>query len=233
MSLTPFVFDGFSVRVIEQDGEPWFVARDVAEVLGYQRTRDAISQHCKGGRKTPLPSAGGVQDMTIIPERDVYRLIMRSKLPSAERFEEWVVGEVLPSIRKTGGYGAASFDPANPDHLRGMLLTYTEKVIALEKQVDEQKPAVAFYDAFANSDGLYGLQNAGRALGMGPNKFVQWLKREHLFYQGGNLVAKVAYIQRGYFEVKSTVVDERSFLRTYVTPKGLQYLAQRLEAEAA
>lgn len=233
MRLIPFNFDGFGVRVIEQDGEPWFVAKDVAEVLGYSRPRDAISQHCKGGRKTPLPSAGGMQDMTIIPERDVYRLIMRSKLPSAERFEEWVVGEVLPSIRKTGGYGQSPIDFSNPDEIIPLLTQYAHDKKRLLAQIEEQKPAVEFYDAFANADGLYGLQNAGRALNQGPNKFIQWLKREHLFYQGGNLVAKVAYIQRGYFEVKSTIVDGRSCLRTFVTPKGLQYLAQRLEAEAA
>ncbi len=89
-----------------RDGEVWFVAKDVCEVLGYSNHRDAIAKHCKGGSKTRLPSAGGEQELIIIPERDVYRLIMRSNLPQAERFEEWVVSDVLPSIRKTGSYVA-------------------------------------------------------------------------------------------------------------------------------
>ncbi len=94
-----FSFEGSGVRVIERDGEPWFVAKDVAALLGYAKPRNAVAEHCKGGIVLGLPSAGGMQATTIIPERDVYRLIMRSKLPAAERFEEWVVGEVLPSIR--------------------------------------------------------------------------------------------------------------------------------------
>ncbi|MGN7980226.1 BRO-N domain-containing protein [Burkholderia sp. 22313] len=102
----PFVFDGARVRVVTVDGEPWFVARDVADLLGYREPGLAVRTHCKGGVKRTIPSAGGSQETTLIPERDVYRLIMRSKLPAAERFEEWVVGDVLPSIRKTGAYVA-------------------------------------------------------------------------------------------------------------------------------
>lgn len=107
--MVPFQFDSMTVRtVMGDDGEPLFVAKDVADALGYQRSRDAIAQHCKGAVKRRLPTASGEQDVTLIPERDVYRLVMRSKLPAAERFEEWVVGEVLPSIRKTGSYSIKS-----------------------------------------------------------------------------------------------------------------------------
>lgn len=100
----PLDFEGAAVRVVKIDGEPWFVAKDVAELLGYAAPRNAIRAHCKGGTETVLPSPGGQQTMTIIPERDVYRLVMRSKLPAAERFEEWVTGTVLPAIRKDGAY---------------------------------------------------------------------------------------------------------------------------------
>jgi prophage antirepressor-like protein len=99
--------DGTPVRVVVRDGEPWFVAADVAEVLGYGNPRDAVAKHCKTPEiLTSQNATFGVPNrgLTIIPERDVYRLIMRSKLPAAERFEEWVVGEVLPSIRKHGAY---------------------------------------------------------------------------------------------------------------------------------
>lgn len=109
-SPTVFVFEGSDVRVIDRDGDPWFVAKDVAELLGYQEPGRAIRQHCKRGCEMHLPSSGGSQLTKIVPERDVYRLIIRSRLPAAERFEEWVVGEVLPTIRKTGGYSAQPFD---------------------------------------------------------------------------------------------------------------------------
>lgn len=91
--------------MVDRDGEPWFVARDVATVLGYSDVSQAVRMHCKGVVESTIPTAGGNQKAKIIPERDVYRLIMRSKLPAAERFEEWVVGEVLPTIRKRGVYG--------------------------------------------------------------------------------------------------------------------------------
>ena len=100
-SLIPFTFGDHQVRVIEIDGDPWFVGRDVAEVLGYANTRDAIATHCKAAKSDGVvirDAMGREQSATIIPERDVYRLIMRSKLPAAERFEEWVVGEVLPTM---------------------------------------------------------------------------------------------------------------------------------------
>lgn len=94
-----------SVRVVEYNGEPWFVARDVAKALGYQNTVDAVNAHCKKANdfrdSKMLPSA---TPMKIIPESDVYRLVMRSNLPGAVEFQDWVVEDVLPSIRKTGGY---------------------------------------------------------------------------------------------------------------------------------
>jgi prophage antirepressor-like protein len=103
--IIPFNYAGSPVRVIKDDhGEPWFVARDVATVLGYTNSRKAINDHCKGVTKRDLPTRGGLQSVTIIPERDLYQLIMNSRLPAAQRFEEWVVGTVLPSVRKHGGY---------------------------------------------------------------------------------------------------------------------------------
>lgn len=104
----PLAFEGRPVRCFQIDGEPWFVAKDVAELLGYAQTAKAIRTHCKGVSEMDTPSRGGVQTVKIIPERDVYRLIMRSKLPAAARFEDWVVGEVLPAIRRTGSYGDQS-----------------------------------------------------------------------------------------------------------------------------
>ncbi|MFM0135069.1 BRO-N domain-containing protein [Caballeronia grimmiae] len=101
--VTPYLFDGSAVRVVDVEGEPLFVARDVANILGYADAPKAIAAHCKASRKVGnLPTLH--PQTVLIPERDVYRLIMRSKMAAAERFEEWVVAEVLPSIRKTGAY---------------------------------------------------------------------------------------------------------------------------------
>lgn len=92
------------IRTIEIDGKPYFVGTDVAKALGYNNPRDAVSRHCKGVVKHDAPTSSGVQSMSYINEGDLYRLIMKSKLPSAEKFESWVMDEVLPTIRKTGSY---------------------------------------------------------------------------------------------------------------------------------
>ena len=92
------------IRTIEIEGKPYFVASDVATALGYANPRKAVSDHCKGVTKRDTPTSSGVQSMSYIGEGDLYRLIMKSKLPSAEKFESWVMDEVLPSIRSTGYY---------------------------------------------------------------------------------------------------------------------------------
>lgn len=97
------------VRAIDENGAILFCGKDVAVALGYKSPKDAISAHCKGAVKRRLPTASGEQEMSFIPESDLYRLIFSSKLPTAEKFTDWVTSEVLPSIRKTGAYrtGAA------------------------------------------------------------------------------------------------------------------------------
>lgn len=92
------------VRTVNIEGKPYFVGKDIAEALGYKLPRKAISDHCKGVLKQNILTDGGLQEMLIIPEGDIYRLIIKSKLPQAEKFESWVFDEVLPQIRKTGQY---------------------------------------------------------------------------------------------------------------------------------
>ena len=113
--LRVFGFEGRNVRVVEKDGNPWWVAKDVAEILGYIDTVNAAKTHCKGvANYHPLSTDGGVQEVRIIAEPDVLRLIVGSRLPEAERFEAWVFEEVLPSIRKTGAYGIPKITKAPP-----------------------------------------------------------------------------------------------------------------------
>ena len=108
MSLTNFNFNGADVRtIVLPNGEPGFVGKDVAERLGYANPSDAIGRHCKGVViRYPLPTAGGLQDVRVLTEPDVLRLIVSSNLPAAQEFERWVFEDVLPSIRRTGRYAA-------------------------------------------------------------------------------------------------------------------------------
>ncbi len=105
-SLIPFSFGSHEVRAFNIDGNPWFVGKDVAEVLGYKDTVNALKQHCKGVAKYHpiVDTLGRTQEVRIINEPDTYRLISGSTLPEAVRFEAWLFEEVLPSIRKTGSY---------------------------------------------------------------------------------------------------------------------------------
>ncbi len=130
-----FKFESADVRVVTIDSEPWFVAKDVAGVLGYAKPRNAVAAHCKGALIRGVLTAGGEQEMTLIPERDVYRLIMKSHLPAAERFEEWVVGEVLPSIRKTGGYQVRPMTQLEIVAASAAALVDQERRIAATEQV--------------------------------------------------------------------------------------------------
>ena len=115
-----FCFNSHEVRTLIKDGEPWFLARDVTDILGYKDSAGAVRKHCKSpflfNSAIPHELTSSPFGATIIPERDVYRLIMKSKLPGAVQFEEWVVAEVLPSLRRNGSY-SVSDSPAIPQTL--------------------------------------------------------------------------------------------------------------------
>jgi len=142
MDLQVFSNNGWEIRTIEKDGNPWFVGNDVARCLGYSDPKKAVSRHCKKANNfNGDVSSPRVLPVKVIPESDVYRLIMRSQLESAERFQDWVVEEVLPSIRKTGGYKI----PA----------TYSEALqlsANLQQKIEEDRPKVEFHDAVAVAD---------------------------------------------------------------------------------
>lgn len=118
-SLIPLQFGAAAIRVVEIDGEPWFVGKDVCEALGYVNTTDAMSKHCRGvAKRYPiLDSLGRTQEARVLNEANVLRLIVNSNLPAAEKFEAWVFEEVLPTIRRTGSYvaGASRLAPVAED----------------------------------------------------------------------------------------------------------------------
>ncbi len=106
MNLISYSFKDRPVRVVtDEHGEPWFVGKDVCELLGYTNQNDAMNRHCKGVvKRYPLATAGGTQEMRVLSEPDTLRLIVNSQLPAAQEFERWVFEDVLPSIRRTGSY---------------------------------------------------------------------------------------------------------------------------------
>lgn len=117
-----------SIRVVLKGSEPWFVANDVASALGYAVPKKAVIDHCKYAEifkgTDSVPLTDSPRGISIIPESDVYRLIMRSNLPNAERFQDWVVEEVLPSIRKTGNYSIAPASAPGVRPLRDIAAIY-------------------------------------------------------------------------------------------------------------
>lgn len=141
-NLIPFEFEQQPVRVVEgDDGDTMFIAADVATALGYANPRDAIRRHCRGVVKRDTPTASGIQTFSVIREPDVYRLIVRSKLPSAERFESWVFEEVLPTIRQHGRYEAQHQPAPEPDNM-----TAISRASAIASALDGAARAFGFDD---------------------------------------------------------------------------------------
>jgi prophage antirepressor-like protein len=117
MNIIPMQYEGQRIETLVIEGKPFWVAKDIASFLGYKDTTNAIKQHCKGVAKHhPLQTAGGKQNVRIISEPDLYRLIANSKLPSAAQFEAWIFEEVLPTIRKTGSYTTPQHAPVKDAH---------------------------------------------------------------------------------------------------------------------
>lgn len=137
------------VRALEIDGKPYFCAADVAKALGYSNCNDAVIRHCRAIVKCDTPISGKIQEVNYIPEGDVYRLIVRSKLPSAEKFEKWVFDEVLPSIRQTGGYQMGM--PQGKELLALAVLEAQKTIEAQNKDIERMKPKEIFADAVSAS----------------------------------------------------------------------------------
>lgn len=137
MNLIPFSFRGAAIRIItDEHGEPWFVGKDVCDLLCYANPNDAMRRHCKGVvKRYPLQTPGGVQDLRILSEGDTLRLIVNSTMPAAQEFESWVFDEVLPTIRRTGSYQR----PMTPGE---QLLAQAQAVITIERQQAEQQVAL-------------------------------------------------------------------------------------------
>lgn len=241
MDLVPFAFDGHTIRVVEMDGRPWFVGRDVAAALGFADTVNALKQHCRGVvKRHPLQTAGGLQEVSVIAESDVLRLVVRSRLPGAERFERWVFEEVLPQIARTGGYGQAETLAAlnDPDTLRTLLLGYADRVVGLERTVAAQAPKVEALDRIAEAKGAVCLTDAAKALQMRPSDLIDWMQAHGWIHKrvGTAWRPYQQRIDKGQMVLKVVTrgdgSDTRIFDQAKVTPKGLARLAELMATPA-
>lgn len=238
-----------NVRIIEEAGKFLFCGSDVAKALGYARPNDAIAAHCRytAKRSIPHPQAADKQiDMIFIPEGDVYRLITHSKLPDAEKFERWVFDEILPAIRKTGGYIAGEEDMTDDELVAKALIITTEKlkqrearIAALSAQIEEDRPYTHFGKSISASDaaillGDFAKVAANSGIPIGRNRLFKWL-RDNKYLMPDNKPYQ-RYVDQGVFAVKESKVftgfEETIRTTTLVTGKGQKYLIERLEAGA-
>ncbi len=231
-----FEFMALRVRLVEIEGAPWFIAADVAVALGYSDTDQAIRQHCKAAESCPVNSTGQVRQMKIIPERDVYRLIMRSTLPTAERFEEWVVGEVLPSVRQHGGYIAGQESETDPAVIIARALRVADNVIAqkdrelaaAQNQLAAAQPAVQFVENYVEARSTKSLREAAKVLGQREREFISRLHAEGIiFKQSGSWYPVAQFQHRGLFAVKTGEANGHAFNQTRFTPAGIAWIAKR------
>ena len=205
------------VRIIEENGSFLFCASDVAKALGYSNVHSALQRHCKGVvKRDTVTSTRGIQALTYIPEGDVYRLIVHSKLPSAERFERWVFDEVLPSLRRNGIYIT---DPLvrqfarDPDFAHAVVDALYEQT----ERVNRLLPKADYFDAFVDPGDAVPIRIAAKQLGVSEHWLVRLLVGCRMLYRcNGRLVPYADRRFRGMFAVK-----ER---RTMVTPLGKQVL---------
>lgn len=223
------------IRTVEINGEPWFVTSDIAKALGYRMASDLsrrIDDDDKGTQK--VSTLGGQQDMAVINESGLYMAILGSNLPSAKKFKHWVTAEVLPSIRKTGGY---NLPQTYADALRA-LADQAEQTEKLRLENSEMKPKADFFDAVAGSKQAISLGDVAKILNypkIGRNKLFEILRDQNIL-QNDNIPYQ-KYIDAGYFRVieqKYNAGDEvRISFKTLVYQKGVDYIRKTLNQVVA
>lgn len=238
------------VRTLEVDGGILFCAKDVATALGYSNHSDAVAKHCKGvAKRYPLMTAGGTQELRFIEEPDVFRLIVNSKLPNAEAFERWVFEDVLPSIRKRGGYlTPEKVEEAllNPDTIIRLATDLKEeraRRAELERENAEMAPKALFADAVASSDTSILIGELAKLLrqngvSIGQNRLFEWMRENGFLMKAGssrNMPTQRA-MEMGLFEVKErTIANPDGSVRITKTPKvtgkGQSYFVSRFLAK--
>lgn len=231
------------VRTLLIEGEPWFVGKDIAEILKYSNTRKAIADHVDDDDKTDgvtiRDSIGRSQKPIIINESGLYSLIMSSKLPTAKRFKRWVTGEVLPSIRKHGAYitmPKLEEIMANPDSLELLLkqlLAETQKNKELEQQLTVLIPKGEYYDKLIETEMLTNLRITAHELGIKPMAFTQFLLDNKYVYRDTHqkVLPYQPYVHEGVFVIKDFRKNGFHGKQTLITVYGKLYLLTELKKE--
>jgi prophage antirepressor-like protein len=211
--------------ITDQDGNPWFVAKEVCEVLGFDRATDA-TKYLDADEQTVIRNhsltSSRNPNVTIINEPGLYSLILRSRKPEAKAFKRWVTHEVLPTIRETGAYTAQP-EMTTEQKIQNLVLD----VIELNQWLNAAQPKVDYYDTFATLKGSSTLSLVAKHLGWGPYKFRAKLRQEGiLFERGGINLPAPLYVEKKFFE-KSTGSNGYGSARRQarVTAKGILFLA--------
>ena len=243
-----FLFNDQQVRTVVRDGEPWFVGKDVAIVLGYGNTKDALLSHIDEEDRAILQRSENAtfeipnRGLTIINESGLYSLIVSSKLPTAKDFKRWVTSEVLPTIRKHGAYMDTDIiekSLADPDFLIQLATTLKEEKqrrMEAEAKIAADEHKVDFYDAVGSTSATLTVERFAKLvtekLGIKPgrNRMFQWL-RKNGFLQANNMPYQ-RYINNGWFKTYEVIKAGHAFTVPSITGKGQQKLFEKFAAEA-
>ena len=233
-----------SIRTLEQNGKVLFCGTDVATALGYTNPRKAVRDHTRGGTKCSIGVQTGKKadgspavqmvEMLFIPEGDLYRLIAHSKLPSAERFEQWVFDEVLPAIRKHGAYltkeklWEIATSPEALIKLCSELLAEREENASLREENALLESKAAFYDLFIDLNHSTNLRTTAKELLVPERRFVRFLLEKRFVYRtaSGNVLPYAKPANEGLFCVKDYCNHGHIGSYTLITPQGKLYFAQ-------
>lgn len=221
------------VRTMEKNGAVLFCGSDVAKALGYSNPSKALADHCRGDLTNRYPivdSLGRTQEAIFIPESDLYRLVFSSKLPTAEKFTDWVTSEVLPSIRRSGGYIAGQ-ESMTPEELMAKALTVAQRTLAerearisqLSTQAAIMAPKADYFDELVERNTLTNFRETAKQLEVRPKAFVTFLlERKYIYRDKRGKLLPYADKNDGLFEVKECFNDKTKWsgTQTLVTPKG-------------
>lgn len=241
-SITPFDFHGHQVRVITaDDGDPRFVLNDLCTVLGLTNPSvvarridpDALSQ------AYPVPdSMGREQHPTVVDEAGMYEVILRSDKPEAVEFRRWVTREVLPSIRKTGSYGAPVVNAASLSRMEILQIAVNAESerLALEKKNKALEPKADAYDEFMDATGKYSVGAVAKMLGTSQNKLFQELRNRGVFIAKGAMRNTPYQQYMHHFVVKAHEYERSNgemgcSYTTYVQPSGIDFIRKKLGFE--
>ena len=223
------------IRGMEIDGKPYVVAKDIARALGYKDTTNAIKQHCKWVVKYHLPhpqSKTKTIEVNIIPEGDIYRLITKSKLQSAQKFEEWVMDEVLPQIRQTGGYIPLSEEDDDATIMAKALLVAQKTLDKKNELIKNLQPKADWFDTFINSEGTYSSTQVAKLFKVSSaQKLNKLLNENKIIYKQGKSWIPYANIDETWYKLIAGSNNEHTYSQLKFSPKGVYEISKILNIE--